>query len=71
MIRRSSSLSVTRRSAWGAGASLSVAVTGATSYQFIGAASLYASVTFAAAGQLASYLVSSAANDEAPVLIYP
>jgi hypothetical protein len=55
----------------GAGASMSVEVTGATSYQFTGAAGLYASVTFSAAGQLASYLVSSAANDEAPVLIYP
>ena len=55
----------------GGGASLTVAVDGATSYRFEGATGLYASVSFAATGQLASYLVSSAANDEAPVLIYP
>jgi hypothetical protein len=54
-----------------AGASVTVEVTGATSYTFAGAAGLYASVSFSATGQLASYLVSSAANDEAPVTIYP
>jgi hypothetical protein len=55
----------------GAGTSVSVEVSGATSYGFVGATGLYASVSFAAAGELASYLVSSAANDEAPVTIYP
>ena len=55
----------------GAGSSVSVEVTGATSYTFVGTAGLFASVSFSATGQLASYLVSSAANDEAPVMIYP
>jgi hypothetical protein len=54
-----------------AGASVTVPVTGGASYRLGGAAGLYASVSFAAPGQLASYLVSSAANDEAPVVIYP
>ena len=55
----------------GAGASVSVEVDGATSYRFVGATGLYASVSFAAAGELGGYLVSSAANDEAPITIYP
>lgn len=54
-----------------AGASVTVEVTGATSYRFDGAEGLYASVSFSTTGQLASYLVSSAANDEAPVTIFP
>ena len=54
-----------------AGAGVSVGVNGGSSYLVEGAEGLYASVSFAAPGQLASYLVSPGANDEAPVTIYP
>jgi len=54
-----------------AGASVTVAVTGGEVLSITGAEGLYASVGYAAPGRLASYLVSSVANSEAPVTVYP
>ena len=54
-----------------AGATVTVEVIGGASYRFEGGAGLYASISVTAPGGLASYLVSSSANDETPVTIYP
>ena len=54
-----------------AGASVTVAVVGGESLSITGAEGLYASISYEAPGRLASYLVSSVANSEAPVVVYP
>ena len=54
-----------------AGASVTVAVTGGESLSISGAEGLYASVSYGAPGRLATYLLSSVANSEAPVVVYP
>ena len=41
------------------------------SYRIDRGAGLFASISFASAGRLASYLISSGANVESPVVIYP
>lgn len=53
-----------------AGGATAIIVDGGASYQLDGAEGLYASVTFAAPGQLAGYLLSSAVNDVTPLTIY-
>ena len=53
-----------------AGASVTVEVSEGQSLSISGAAGLYASVSFGAPGSLASYLLSSVANSEAPVTVY-
>lgn len=54
-----------------AGASVSVEVTAGLTYTLDGGEGLFASISVTAPGGLAGYLVSSAANDESPVTIYP
>jgi hypothetical protein len=53
-----------------AGASVTVEVDPGASVAITGGAGLYASVSLAASGRLASYLVSAAAGSEAPVTVY-
>jgi hypothetical protein len=53
-----------------AGGSAAVTVNGGETYLLEGAEGLYASVSLAAPGQLASYLLSSVVNDESPITIY-
>lgn len=53
-----------------AGASVTVEVTGGESLSISGAKGLFASVSLRASGRLASYLVTSAANSEQPVVVY-
>ena len=53
-----------------AGASVTAQVSPGSSVVISGAAGLYASVSLAASGRLASYLVSAAAGSEAPVTVY-
>ena len=53
------------------GSALAMKALSGVSYRIEGGAGLYASISFAAAGRLASYLVSSGASVESPVLVYP
>lgn len=53
------------------GASVTVPVTEGERMSISGAAGLYASVSFGAPGKLASYPLSSVANSEVPVTVYP
>jgi hypothetical protein len=54
-----------------AGASVTVPVTQGESLSITGAEGLFGSISFGSAGRLASYLLSSVANSEAPVTVYP
>ena len=54
-----------------AGASVTVEVNEGESLSITGAEGLFASVSLRASGRLASYLVTSAANSEQPVTVYP
>ncbi len=53
------------------GSAIAMEALSGTSYRIDRGAGLFASISFASAGRLASYLISSGATVESPVLIYP
>ena len=53
------------------GGAVAMEVFAGASYRIDRGAGLFASISFASAGRLASYLISSGANVESPVVIYP